>query len=241
MIISHREKFIVLSPWKTASQTTQARLAAFQESPYDAFYHFNPFLNRVVHQHLTCSEFRGLPESRLGYRMASFVRNPYDRAYSGFLQVQRDAEHQPLRDYPAAWIKNLVVRQVEENRRQLARAQYDFDAWIALLTEDQVRNIGRNSSLPLHPACYWTHVGGEPGVDFVGRVERFEEDFRRLVAWLGIDPGRIGAGTSNESGLSSDGPYGYRHAARMSRRSIATINALFADDFDLFGYPALCS
>lgn len=239
MIISHTAQFVVLSPWKTASQTTQARLAPFQESPYDAFYYFNPFLNRVVHQHLCCAEFHCLPEARLGYRTAAFVRNPYDRAYSGFLQVQRDVENQPLRDYPAAWIKELVVRQVAENRRQLVQARYDFDAWIALLTEDQVRNIGRNSSLPLHPASYWTHLGHEPFVEFVGRVERFEEDFQRLVDWLGIDPGRIAAGTCNESGLAGAGPHGYRHVQRMSRRSIATINSLFADDFNLFDYPTL--
>lgn len=239
MIVSHSKTFVLLSPWKTASQTTQARLAAFQESTYDAFYHFNPFLNRVVHQHLCCAEFRCLPEASRGYRTASFVRNPYDRAFSGFLQVQRDVENQPLRTYPAPWIKELVVRQIEENHRQLKQAKYDFDTWIGLLSEDQVRNVGRNSSLPLHPACYWTHLGRERFVDFVGRVERFEEDFQRLVSWLGLEPDRISKDNCNESRVDGFGPHGFRHAQRMNHRSIAKINSLFADDFDLFGYPKL--
>lgn len=239
MIVSHSKKFVLLSPWKTASQTTRARLAVFQESPYDDFFHFNPCLNRVVHQHLVCADFRCLPEAGRGYRTASFIRNPYDRAYSGFLQVQRDVENHPLRSYPAPWIKELVVRQIEENRQQLKKARYDFDAWIGLLREDQVRNVGRNSSLPLHPACYWTHLGREPFVDFVGRVERFEEDFQRLVSWLGLETDRITTDNCNESHFDGLGPHGFRHVQRMNRRSIDKINALFSDDFDLFGYPRL--
>jgi hypothetical protein len=236
MIISHSKRFVLLSPWKAASQTTQARLAAFQESTYEPFYHFNPVLNRVVHQHLTCAEFSCLPEADRGYRIASFIRNPYDRAYSGFLQVRRDVENQPLRDYPAPWIKELVVRQVEENRRQLERARYDFDDWIALLKEEQVRNLGGNSSLPLHPGHYWTHLGRHPFVEFVARVERFEEDFQRLVAWLGIEAERIAVANCNQSGLPGAGSHGYRHLHRMHARSIAKINTLFADDFELLGY-----
>jgi hypothetical protein len=236
MIISHSNQFVILSPWKTASQTTQARLAAFQESTYDAFYNFNPILNRVVHQHLTCAEFSCLPEASRGYRTASFIRNPYDRAYSGFLQVQRDVENQPFRDYPAPWVRELVLRQVEENRRQLERADYDFDGWIGVLTEDQVRNVGSNSSLPLHPVHYWTHLDQRPFVDFVGRVERYEEDFQRLIQWLGIETERITAATHNVSGLRGDGSHAYRHIHRMHARSIATINQLFTDDFELLGY-----
>lgn len=236
MIISHSCRFVLLSPWKTASQTTQARLATFQESTYESFYHFNPILNRVVHQHLTCSEFSCLPEASRGYRTASFIRNPYDRAYSGFLQVQRDVENQPLRDYPAPWIRELIGRQVEENRRHLEQAQYDFDAWIDLLKEDRVRNVGGNSSLPLHPAHYWTHLGRRPFVEFVARVERFEEDFRRLTAWLGIEAEKIAVTNCNQSGLPGLGSHGYRHIHRMNARSITKINHLFADDFDLLGY-----
>lgn len=239
MIISHSNQFVILSPWKTASQTTQARLAAFQESTYDAFYHFNPILNRVVHQHLTCADFSCLPEARRAYRTASFIRNPYDRAYSGFLQVQRDVENQPFRDFPSPWVRELVLRQVEENRRQLKRAEYDFDRWIGLLTEDQVRNVGSNSSLPLHPVHYWTHLGRDPFVDFVARVERYEEDFQRLIEWLGIETERITAATHNVSQLRGDGSHAYRHIHRMHTRSIAKMNQLFNDDFELLGYEKL--
>jgi hypothetical protein len=84
MIVSHTKKFIMFLPWKTASQTLSHRLHNLDESPYSKFFAFNIFLNRVVHQHLTCSDYCSLPESKLGYFLASFVRNPYDRIYSAF-------------------------------------------------------------------------------------------------------------------------------------------------------------
>src|SRR5258708_33011502 len=95
MLICHSKRFILLSPWKLASQTLKCRLRNYSEGSYSTSYNFNPILNRLVHQHMTCADFAVLPESRLGYTVAAFVRNPYDRAYSGFYQLQRDFHSQP--------------------------------------------------------------------------------------------------------------------------------------------------
>lgn len=71
------------------------RLEEYNDSPYDRFFYFNSYLNRIVHQHIICADFACLPESKLGYFTASFVRNPYDRVYSGFRQLQKDLREQP--------------------------------------------------------------------------------------------------------------------------------------------------
>ncbi len=73
-----------MAPWKTASSTVAQRLGKYNESSYSLFYEFNPYLNRVVHQHLTRAELASFPEGKGAYRVAAFVRNPYDRVYSGF-------------------------------------------------------------------------------------------------------------------------------------------------------------
>jgi hypothetical protein len=73
MILSHAKRFVMFLPWKTASQTTASRIAAYNESPYSRFFHFNPHLCRVVHQHLICADFAALPESKNGYFLASFT------------------------------------------------------------------------------------------------------------------------------------------------------------------------
>ena len=159
MIVSHEKRFVMLLPWKTGSQTLIARLRSYNESAYHWFFHFEPHLNRVVHQHLTRSDFEALPESRLGYFLASFIRNPYDRAYSGFLELQRAlrVEHAGL-PIEEKWVRQLVMHQLDENRRQLEAAEGDFDRWLASVEDYQVFEAGRNTYFPLHPAHYWTHT-----------------------------------------------------------------------------------
>ncbi|HYZ61659.1 MAG TPA: sulfotransferase family 2 domain-containing protein [Acetobacteraceae bacterium] len=228
----------MLAPWKTASSTLHERLVPYNESIYSRFYYFSPFLNRVVHQHITCTEFAAYPESTRDYLVASFVRNPYDRVYSGFIQLQRDIREQPDAPFPAEWVRALVVRQLTENLDQLRRADFDFDRWVDSVTEYQVFEVGRNSSFPLHPGHYWTHVVGQEYARFIGRVESFEADLDRFCREVGIEvPERRNQNVS-EGGLGrSNGAY--RYASRMARRSIDKINALFEQDFDLFGYERL--
>jgi hypothetical protein len=236
MILSHRQRFVLLAPWKTASSTARLRLNTYNESPYSGFYDYNPYLQRVVHQHITYAEFMALPEGKLSYFVAAFVRNPYDRVYSAFLQLQRDLQQQPSAAFPNGWVKALVMRQLAENFAQLAAGEFDFDKWFALVEDHQVYEIGRNSSFPLHPAHYWTGIGGKREVNFVGKVERFEQDFDTLCQQIGVD--RIGRANENVTGQLSepDGPLPYRHLDKMSPASISKVNALFDLDFELFGY-----
>lgn len=236
MIISHRHRFVLLSPWKTASSTMHLRLSQFNESPYHRLYDFNPHLRRVVHQHLTYADFARLPESRLGYVTAAFVRNPYDRVYSGFLQLQRDIEVMPKLDFPTPWTKPLVMRQIADNFAQLAAAGFAFDAWVALIRDHQVLEVGHSSSFPLYPAHYWTGIDGEQRVDFVGHVERFERDFDRFCRRVGITPDRRdNANVSDAAPVTAD-PDTPRYLAQMNAATLSRINALFARDFEIFGF-----
>jgi len=240
MIISHRKRFVMFKPWKTASSSMGARLEPFDESPYSKFFDFNPHLNRVVHQHLTCADFAGLPESRLGYFAASFVRNPYDRVYSGFRQLQKDLREQPRAAYPQPWIRDLVMKQLAENSAQLRSASFQFDGWLDLVGDDQIYEAGRNTNFPLHPAHCWTHIAGRQAVDFIGRVENFEADFQSFLERVGI--GTLPPVNSNvvelEGGAAAN-PHGYRYVDRMHARSLGKINRLFERDFELFGYERL--
>jgi hypothetical protein len=237
MIISHANGFVMLAPWKTASSTLHARLSRYNESPYSRFYYLNPFLNRVVHQHVTCGDFASLPESRRQLFVASFVRNPYDRAYSGFLQLQRDIRIQPMGPFAAEWIRDLVKRQLADNLEQLARADFDFNRWVAGLTEEQIYEVGRNSSFSLHPAHYWTHVDGDPYVSFIGRVEAFEADFTDFCGRVGIAP-PIATNENVSAPIAGSAPPGgaYRYTGLMDRAAVDKINHLFRADFELFGY-----
>ena len=239
MIISHAHRFILMAPWKTASSTCHATLEKYNESPYERFFHFQPLLNRVVHQHITLGDLGALPEGGLGYSICAFVRNPYDRAFSGFVQLQRDFAEQPSRDFEPKWVGDLVRAQISENMARIVAAGFDFDEWLSKLPDYEVFDVGRNTSMVLHPAHYWTHVNGERRAAFIGKVETFDQDFRELCEKIGIDeprivPANLSADRTGERQASES-----KYAERMSRRSLDRINELFADDFALFGYQLL--
>jgi Sulfotransferase family len=237
MIISHQKKFILLAPWKTASSTMHRRLERYNESPYSRFYYFNAYLQRVVHQHVTCAELSSFPESRCGYFLASFVRNPYDRVYSGFLQLKKDIQQQPLASFPERWIKDLVMKQLTDNFSQLSAAGFDFDQWLHLVEEHQVYEVGRNTSFPLHPSHYWTHLAGRKFVDFIGKIENFEADFETLCSMIDvICEEKISENVTSDASKGENGPTSTRYLHMMADASIRKINQLFKTDFDIFGY-----
>jgi Sulfotransferase family len=237
MILSHTKRFIVLAPWKNATSTMFARLGVYSESPYCHFYHFNRTLNKVMNQHITYADFAALPESRLGYLTAAFVRNPYDRVYSGFRQLQKDLQEQPTVEFPDPVVQKLLRTQLSDNFANLCQAGLSFEPWLALVDDYMFLHVGRNSSFPLHPSHYWTHYNGTQAVDFVGRVENFEQDFERLCDRIGIDVSdHVTANVAaSESELAGD-ERGYRYVDRMSPDARRKINHLFRDDFDIFGY-----
>lgn len=226
----------MLLPWKTASSTLYVRLEPLNESPYERFYDYNPYLQRVVHQHLCYTDFCMLPESKAEYRVGAFVRNPYDRVYSGFVQLQRDIQTQPNQSFAKPWVRELVMRQLTENSAQLAAADFEFNKWVMSISDYQIYDIGRNSSFPLHPAHYWTGTSSEPIIDFVGKVENFEWDFEAFCSLVGISVGeRINDNVTTSLPASSNSARP-RYLERMTDATITKINALFRDDFDLFGY-----
>ena len=239
MLVSHEARLIILLPWKTASQTVRARLAETAASPYPHFYAFNPALHRVVHQHLTLTDFLALPEAQLGYRLAAFVRNPYDRVVSGFTQMIRDANWQPRAAFPADWIRDWVTERIAANMTGAIAAGYDASRWIETLPAHKVWNAGQDCTLPLHPAHCWTHRAGRPSLDFVGRVESFEADFARLCAAFGLTAANDrNENVSAELNAAPDAN-GYRYADRLTPAARRRINELFAGDFEAFGYARL--
>jgi hypothetical protein len=238
VIFAPEHGLLIFSPWKTASSTMGLRLREVDRWPYPRFYHFASRLNRIVHHHITCADFLVYPEASLTLLKASFVRNPYDRVYSGFLQLQRDFEQQPRMAFESDWVRRHVMRQLADNFAQVASSGFDVDAWFASVRDEQIFETGRNSSFPLHPAHYWTHVGSEPFVDVVGRVESFDTDFEALLTRCGLEGlPRVDANVSEIAEEASGS--GYRHARRLSRRTLDKINVLFRRDFELFGYAMI--
>jgi hypothetical protein len=133
------------------------------------------------------------------------------------------------------------MKQLDENNRQLEAANFDFDAWLASVTEEQIYEIGHNTNFPLHPAHYWTHIDRTQYANFIGRVENFEADFSIFCSRVGIVTELRNANVVDLDGAASENPFGYRYVNRMSKKSIEKINSLFFRDFELFGYDRITS
>lgn len=236
MILNYDKKFIVFMPWKTAGSTLHKRLSKFNQSPYSRFYHFNPYLKRIVHQHICVADFKALPENLIDFVKISFVRNPYDRVYSGFIQIQKDLKEKPLMPFDEPWIRNHVLKQLATNEQKLRQAHYNFNEWVALLEPEEVWQTGGNSSLPLHPSHYWTHDAKGQFVDFIGKVETFEEDFIKMLNLLGITEDYNLENDNVELMPTANDAWCNKYLNKFSSLSLDKVNLLFEKDFQLFGY-----
>jgi len=81
-------------------------------------------------------------------------------------------------------------------------------------------------------------------LDLVGYTERFDEDFKKISAILNIEQVQIEnkkvltepkAPCDPQNMTRSD----YKYLDRYDRKSIETVNELYADDFHHFGYQML--
>lgn len=197
---------------------------------------WNQFTGRVIHQHITLYDFHLLPESKLNYDIAVFVRNPYDRVVSGFNQILKDINNQPRSKFRRNWVHDLVKNQLAENFRDICFSSYDVNEWFINLPKYKIFNIGSDSSLFLHPNHYWTHINQVKSVSFIGRCEEFENDFQLLCKKynIEIDDTNISRNISNLNARPNEDNYKYLHLLRNETKERR--NHLFKDDFHLLDY-----
>jgi len=121
-----------------------------------------------------------------GYFKFSFVRNPWDRMVSHFCHI-RNAE----------WM--IAVKKYEDFQEWCEKSFEDYRRWKEPLSM-KLRKIGMSKGLrekvsqeEKHLRLVWdNHLNwiadetGEMIIDFCGRYERLDEDFREICARIGI-------------------------------------------------------
>ena len=180
-----------------------------------------------------------LPEAAMGYKIAVFIRNPYDRVYSGFQQIIRDFINQPKMHFTQPWIHELINQQLADNFLEVCTSEYNVNLWFLRLPVYKIFEIGRDSSLYLHPNYYWTHKLGKQSVDFVGRVENFEEDFKILCEKYGFEPSSNESVNQSTEFNNKQNEFGYRYIKYLDPKVILRINEIFKADFDYFSYKVI--
>lgn len=166
-----------------------------------------------LRKHSTAQAIRAKagPEVWRGYFVFAFVRDPYSRAYSlwRFLQKWREGPHHA---------------QV---------AALSFEAFCAdAAVQDGAIEIAR-------PQAAWlTGPAGKlmQGIDFVGRVERLEEDLSFILSTIARRP--LSAEGAMRANVSAE-PGAWR--AEMTDAAREAIERAYAVDFELFGYDRLAA
>lgn len=214
MVISHRHRYLYFVVPKCASATVRQSLAPYTDIGYP--------VTKGGAQHVTIEAFLASEQASLwdeGYLRFSFVRNPYDRLYSGWVQDRFAATQSPRWQRAKAAIFERTGddfgRYVVEHVRHADRLHaWDWICWC-----------------PMHA---FVCRDGQPALDFVGRAEDVEGGLAELSKRLGIPIAK-----AVDANVNVPPTAGLKHMEHYDRATIEVVNELYAEDFSLFGYDVL--
>ena len=170
MPISHKHKIIFVHIPKTAGQTIEKSLNIFGEdnsgklkASMDILY---GILNGKSLQHLTIQEIKKIRESEFRiYKKIAFVRNPFDRIISEYFWRMQYFGKKMIK------FKNFLVEEVIPRKNGIPKVMKNFykhENVVKLIDDhymDQYKFITDNK--------------GNIMVDFIGRFENLNDDFKK--------------------------------------------------------------
>ncbi len=145
MIIDKDKKFMFICVAKTASTSIRRRLGYYQDPPPEE-YHM--FLEDGLKKH---------PYAKDYFKFA-FVRNPYDRLYSCFINLKYDGHSWATHLKQKASFRDFVM--------DFEKSEY-------------------SKYIHLQPQFNYVKNGDKVGVDFLGRFETLNEDFAKIESMIG--------------------------------------------------------
>jgi hypothetical protein len=205
------------------------RLKKFDSGKIKQEDHYNITLNAITHRHITLKDFLKLPESDNDFFRFCFVKNIYDRIYSGYVQRHyRLTVDEPYRKSSEEYIKELEA--INEG----------FEFFVEYIYE-LYKKSGSIRGDFLHEYAYHN---GRNMLDFTGYVERFETDFNKACNILNLNEiESVNANVRSEP-LAECDPKNmritdYKYIKKYTKKSIEIVNTCYARDFELFGYQKL--
>lgn len=211
MVISHRHRYLYFVVPKCASATVRQSLAPYSDIGY-------PVTNFT--QHLPLRRFLACEHAALfdaGYFRFTFVRHPYDRLYSGYVQ-DRFAATQSARWRHA---KQRIFDTIGD----------DFNRYVM----EHVRHADREGAwqwicwCPMHAFAY---LDGQCVMDFVGRAETVDDGLDELSRRLDLPIAKV-ADVNVNVAPSGDA---LKYLGRYDRATLELVNDLYREDFERFGY-----
>ena len=220
MILNHQHNFIFIHVPKAAGTTITRALSpltTFRDIELGGTKYGEAvqelFASRFdLRKHSTGAVIRNKCPHHIWRRffVFAFVRSPYARAYSVFRFLQR-------------WKEGPHHQEV---------ANLDFADFLHLPKLD-------NADIEIaRPQTHWLCTDGAelPGIDFVGRVEDFSEDFSFVLSV--IHKRRRTWAEDRHDNVSAESGEWLDH---MTPENTSRIEALYASDFEMWDFPKLAN
>jgi len=179
-MISHQHKFIFRHITKNGGCSVEAAFGI------DLDFHNPEQVDDVRHRKLVKYQ-RLFPHLFDSYFKFGFVRNPWDRAVSKYffhcekrkqMAADLEAAEQQARALEVPKAREKALAKLERRRAEIASSPYSvpFAAWLEEKSEHERQRQEPPTQLK------WD----EPYFDFIGRFERFNEDFQVICQRLGV-------------------------------------------------------
>lgn len=209
MVLSHRHNYVFSVIPKTGSGSLRMALKQYTDVgwPLTDFDQHVPLAQAALKE----DYFDFYKE----YFSFSFVRNPYDRLYSGFLQDSWASKNLP------AWKK--VKHDIFES------IGYDFNRYILdFVSQSDILNDW--SWICFCPMWSFTELDNFE-LDYIGKYENYNHEIEKLSKLLNIDI-RINQSINTTDQSHSE----LKYLKHYSAETISCINEIYDLDFAKFGY-----
>lgn len=217
--VSLKNKYLFYETPKVACSTIKSTLHAF-EFELPGFRHRQPgwvHLREISPLLRPCQvgPVRAFLDRTDIFRFC-FVRNPYERALSAYLD--KIVRHEPQ--------KRAILTALGRDPAEIT-APVSFEEFLEVLagqSPEQMDNHWMPQAVHL--------LGGRIAFDFVGRFERFEQDFAHVAARIGCDLSLYRTDVqSHRTGAAG------AFAAHYTARTTDLVRRIYDADFTMFGYP----
>lgn len=173
-------------------------------------------------QHVTIRKFLKIDGAKKlfnQYFKFTFVRNPYDRLYSGYLQDRKAS---------ITWQKWIVAK-----KPIFDKLGNDFNRYITQYVA-KANLKDQWDWICFCPMTEFSHVKGKYALDWYGKTEYLARDLKKLGEKLDIDIEKAG----DRNVITQPGRE-LKYLKYYNRRAIEVVNSIYSKDFDFFGYKKL--
>ncbi len=241
MVINDKEKFVFIHIPKNAGNTVSRLLIKEFKGCNVDFYGIK---YRAL-QHGALKWIGNHWPEKLLYKKICFTRNPYSRMVSWWTYYRSHPEF--WEDYDLArYSKDMdfnewLLKCIQRGRQEFVPQVYFMSPYSKFIKDSP---SPEESTIDIHPLRHNNFIRekfglGEtnnptpihiPIADFVGKVENFEQDMRRLFDYLGVTDNVIDITKENKSKEKVD----YRE--QYNTESVEIVQSIFRQDFEYFNY-----